>query len=104
MPYFDLSDRHGKRYRLTADICFSAPWVDPHQLLRAENLLANTEAHQLFLAEHHFFGVGSGVGSGTGAYPYLHRGAPESSGTRSSLSVAAPPDSEQILLEAIRAG
>lgn len=102
MPYFDLSDRQGKRYRLTADICFSAPWVDPHQLLRAENLLANTEAHQLFLAEHHFFGVGSGAG--TGAYPYLHRGAPESSCTRPGLSVAAPLDSEQILLEAIRAG
>lgn len=99
MPYFDLSDRQGKRYRLTADISFSSVSVHPQQFLLAEQLLANTEPHQLFLAEHHFFGGGS--------YPYLRRPSSAQPPTPNVLLFPFPAcslDSGHILLEAIQAG
>ncbi|MBY6211517.1 hypothetical protein KUV95_08110 [Microbulbifer agarilyticus] len=100
---------------MTAPIRFSVPWIDPQQVLIAEELLANTEPGQLLMAEQHFFGGGS--------YPLLQLGGSERFGLPSALrthsgasslisgpdSVQGPiqgpvQDSEQILLEAIRSG
>ncbi|MBB5211668.1 hypothetical protein [Microbulbifer hydrolyticus] len=100
MPYFELTDRQGRRYRLSAEIRYFTLWADPEELVLAENLLASTEPSQLLMAEHHFFGAG-------GDYPYLHRLGPGTPGNASDLfplTPAASPESEQILLEAIRRG